>query len=177
MTALQGLDDVDWTKLSHAYGKAKDVPKLLRGLASASAKERASAIFYLGASICHQGTFYSATAPSIPFLLSLLVTPKVKDKEKILDLLAQIATLDDHRPLLLDGAPASLAASLPASYRRSIALVRGAWKTYADLLEAREPIVRAAASFLLAWLPGSAKEAAPLVRRALAKEKDKGALI
>jgi len=55
---LEGIDEVGWAKLSHAYGKAGDVPELLRGVAAGSA----DALFKLGASICHQGTLFAVTA-------------------------------------------------------------------------------------------------------------------
>jgi hypothetical protein len=39
-----GIDEVDWASLRHAYGSAEDVPPLLRGLASADAVERETAL-------------------------------------------------------------------------------------------------------------------------------------
>src|SRR5262245_18095961 len=109
------LDAVKWDKLSHAYGKARDVPDLLKDLASTSQKKRAAAIFQLGASTCHQGTMYSATAPAVPFLVQQLEAPNVNDKAAILGLLADIATIDDVGPFLLTGVPASIP-NLPASF-------------------------------------------------------------
>jgi len=32
--ALHGLDSIDWSALTHAYGSAEDVPELLRRLAA-----------------------------------------------------------------------------------------------------------------------------------------------
>jgi hypothetical protein len=37
---LEGLEDIDWGSLGHAYGTATDVPDLLRALASPLPKER-----------------------------------------------------------------------------------------------------------------------------------------
>ncbi|MBL8956625.1 MAG: hypothetical protein JNK82_37970 [Myxococcaceae bacterium] len=45
---------------------------LLRDLASNDAKKRGQALFRLGAAICHQGTFYSATPVAVPHLVALL---------------------------------------------------------------------------------------------------------
>ena len=58
---LEGLDKIDWSKLTHAYGAASDVPDLLRRLASGDGEERKAAIFAFHANIWHQGTVYEAT--------------------------------------------------------------------------------------------------------------------
>jgi hypothetical protein len=169
---MPSLDGISFDKLSHAYGKAKDVPALLRDLASSQAKKRAQAIFQLGASICHQGTFYSATPATIPYLVDLLTQPKLKDKHAVLRLLADIATLDDHGRFLLTGLEAKRLPALPRIWTRSLDAVRAGTATYQALLTSRESRVRAQAAFLLAWLDVHAKASAPLVRRALEHEKD-----
>lgn len=64
---LEGLDRVDWSGLTHAYGPADDVPGLLRELAAG--EDAFDALF---GNVWHQGTVYPATAPTIPFLLELL---------------------------------------------------------------------------------------------------------
>lgn len=161
-----------WEKLSHAYGKATDVPGLLEALGSSQAKARAQAIWKLGASICHQGTFYSATPPAIPVLVDLAAQPKTKDRQAILKLLGNIATFDDHARFLLDGIEEKRMPALPKVYSKSLEAVRAGFPVFAKLLDAREPEVRAAAAFLLAWLEGSARESLPLVKGALAREKN-----
>jgi hypothetical protein len=40
---LEGLDDVGWETLHHAYGPATDVPQLLRAIASDNAAVRSDA--------------------------------------------------------------------------------------------------------------------------------------
>ena len=40
MALLDGLDDIDWGSLQHAYGAASDVPGLLRALADPSSASR-----------------------------------------------------------------------------------------------------------------------------------------
>ena len=125
---LESLHEIGWAKLSHAYGKATDVPDLLRGLGSTSPKKRDAAIGQLAASICHQGTLFSATPAAIPFLVELLGAPKVRDKASILRLLADIATLDDESQFLLDGVPSALTGELPAVFRRSLVSVAASWE-------------------------------------------------
>ncbi|MFJ3840228.1 hypothetical protein ACIPY6_32590 [Streptomyces sp. NPDC090054] len=69
---LDGIDDIDWAELEHAYGRADDVPDLLRAAGSADARVREEASEELHSSLCHQGTVYSATAAAVPFLARLV---------------------------------------------------------------------------------------------------------
>src|SRR5688572_30578809 len=100
---LEGLEAVDWTRLSHAYGPAADVPGLLRQLASTDAEARGAALYELYGNIYHQGTVYEATAHAVPFLVELLRAPELPDKEALLGLLQAIGQgssyLQVHRPL------------------------------------------------------------------------------
>lgn len=88
---LDGLENVDWGSLTHAYGEATDVPPLLRSLLSSDAKERERAVDDLFGNIWHQGTVYPATAAAVPFLYELLTAPEVPSKTDIAQLLACIA--------------------------------------------------------------------------------------
>jgi hypothetical protein len=88
---LEGLDNVDWGSLTHAYGEATDVPPLLRSLLSSDPKERDRAVYDLFGNIWHQGTVYPATAAAVPFLYELLAAPDVPGKTDIAQLLACIA--------------------------------------------------------------------------------------
>jgi hypothetical protein len=63
---LEGLDDVDWTSLTHAYGPADDVPRCIRALASRRKKKREKPLWELFGNIWHQGTVYEATAAAVP---------------------------------------------------------------------------------------------------------------
>ncbi len=65
---LEGLDDVPWDQLQHAYGAASDVPGILRDIARGDAE----AVDALYGNVWHQGTVYEATAPTVPFLVQLL---------------------------------------------------------------------------------------------------------
>lgn len=68
----QGLDEIDWHSLTHAYGPASDVPGQIRDLASPDAETRRQAMHALYGNIWHQGTVYEATAYAVPFLIELL---------------------------------------------------------------------------------------------------------
>ncbi len=98
MLALAGLDEVDWSVVSDAYGPATDIPALLRGLVSGNPEHREFACLLLHQTIWHQGNVYSATAAAIPFLYNLLEADGPHDKEAIAGLLALIA--DGQPPLL-----------------------------------------------------------------------------
>ncbi len=53
---LEGLDRVDSAWLRHAYGSARDVPGLLRNVASPDQDARDAALEDLWSRLCNQGT-------------------------------------------------------------------------------------------------------------------------
>jgi len=101
---LEGLDQVDWDRLGHAYGRARDVPDQLRALASPDAETRGRALWSLYGNIFHQGTRYEATAYAVPFLLELLADPETPDPVRLLGLVTAIAIGYDES-WLPDGVP------------------------------------------------------------------------
>jgi len=98
MGALDGLDRVDWSAVSDAYGPATDIPALLRAAVAGDANHREFAYELLYQTIWHQGNVYSATAVAIPFLYNLLEAEGPHDKGAVAGLLAQIA--DGQPPFL-----------------------------------------------------------------------------
>lgn len=88
---LDGLDQIDWARLGHAYGPAKDVPEQIRALCSADPDTRAKARWQLYGNIFHQGTRYEATAYAVPFLIEVLGAPDTVDRAELLELLSSIA--------------------------------------------------------------------------------------
>jgi hypothetical protein len=91
---FDGLNAIPWYDLKHAYGSAEEVPMWLRQLTSSDESIRKQAMNHLAGSICHQGWICPATAYAVPYLLELLQEPTVQIKEKILELLADIAIAD-----------------------------------------------------------------------------------
>jgi hypothetical protein len=85
------LDRIDWSSTSHAYGPATDVPKYLRGLASADAKTQDWALGELSWTIYHQGSVYPAAVEAVPFLAKLLRSPQIKRKGPALEILQLLA--------------------------------------------------------------------------------------
>jgi hypothetical protein len=47
------MEDVDWTAVSHAYGPATDIPKLLSLLESEKKYDRSDAIYEFYGNVCH----------------------------------------------------------------------------------------------------------------------------
>ncbi|MFQ3560541.1 hypothetical protein QZN11_27670 [Streptomyces gramineus] len=99
---LAGLDQVSWSQLHHAYGSAEDVPTLLRGLASLEEGIADEAEQELWSSIVHQGTVYTATAPTVPFL-ARLIAEGVR-RNALVGMLGVIAASVDEHDLPVPGA-------------------------------------------------------------------------
>ena len=133
---FEGLDDIDWSSLTHAYGPSNDVPGLLRARASTDAAVVAETNDALFGNIIHQGTVYPVTAPAVPFLVNLLMNRRTLDRVSLVYLLAAIAGGSSRRPGL--------------SGQTLDAVERGAddfWKLIDD------PAVRIAIPYLLSKLP------------------------
>ncbi|MFG2639012.1 hypothetical protein ACGFX8_35860 [Streptomyces sp. NPDC048362] len=96
------LDRTEWSRLRHAYGSAKDVPALLRDLASPVEETAAEAEQALWSSIVHQGTVYTATAAAVPFL-ARLVAEGVR-QSALVGMLGVIAGSVDEHDLPVPGA-------------------------------------------------------------------------
>ena len=102
---LDGLDQIQWETLNHAYGTAEDVPGLIRALTYEGDDIRDKTLYALYSNIWHQGTVYQATAFAVPFLIELLSSEDVTRKYDILIYLAHLAQgnsyLDVHENVLL----------------------------------------------------------------------------
>jgi hypothetical protein len=177
---LEGLDQIDWCKLTHAYGEASDVPGLLRQLASSALDERESAMHALHGNIWHQGTVYEATACAVPFLIELLAAPTCEGKSELLIFLSLCANgnsyCDVHAPLHKDEATtekwkAQLAKELNWVTRTRSAVVARR-PLYEDLLAHDQAGVREAAGFLLATLDQPSPETAVALWSQLERESD-----
>ncbi|OKI87654.1 hypothetical protein A6A27_14470 [Micromonospora sp. CB01531] len=71
---LNRLAEIDWTRLTHAYGTAENIPDLLWALASDDEDEVEEALSEIIGSIFHQGDVYPATVPAVPILAELAST-------------------------------------------------------------------------------------------------------
>jgi hypothetical protein len=65
-----------WSKLSHAYGSASDIPALLRELKTYPPNEgyESEPYFSLWSSLCHQGDVYTASYAAVPHIIESLAS-------------------------------------------------------------------------------------------------------
>ena len=88
---LHDLDAINWGDFSHAYGTAEDVPQHIRAFLSQNESEWDNAHNFFCIAVLHQGTIYSVTAQTIPFLVKLLTFETVIHRDGILYLLYMFA--------------------------------------------------------------------------------------
>jgi hypothetical protein len=183
---LEGLDQVDWGRLTHAYGPASDTPGHIRQFASRDAEGREGARANLANTLAHQGTRYTATAAAVPFLFELLGRPATPEKGELIRLLVFFAAgyHDKFLPLGFDPAAAFADADKvapedagPEHYddygpavaalwaRNAYEAVRRRVGRFRALARHRDRDTRRAAVFALAWFPAAARTSAPAVRR------------
>src|SRR4051794_29757722 len=89
--SLEGLDEFDWSDVSHAHDEATDFPLLLRAAVCDNPEDRDFAFKLLFETIWHQGTVWQATAYTVPFLYRVLEADETPDKQSVAHLLATIA--------------------------------------------------------------------------------------
>jgi hypothetical protein len=166
MGLLQGLDDIPWDKLRHAYGAASDVPALLLALTGADAEERRKTWWDLYGNLYHQGSIYEATAYAVPFLLELAQAPEVPDRHEILQYLLAISEGRSYREVH-DGAylfdseekRAEFWKESGSDLEHALAVydaVRAGGAVYRGLLASPEARIRACAALLLGQSPPDA---------------------
>ncbi len=178
---LEGLDDVAWSKLDHAFGPADDVPDLLRALASADEASRARAQFELYGTLWHQGTVYQATQRAIPYLVESLESAEHVDRPWVLVYLAALAHGNSHHEVHQDIGLYQQERDTPefhAKIHRELLWVAEAHHavrigapTYHRMLEHEDPDTRAAAAYLLGDLRQDAPVTIPLLARRLEHEE------
>ena len=189
---LEQLNQMNWADVKHAYGPATDVPKDIQNLASQDKKVRGKAMYNLCGNIFHQGTRYEATPYAIPFLLELLSSDTVQEKEEIILLLVNLALgyEDEYLPqgvdpeqfrndLLASEAKVTeeqrvnqkkFGFSYPALIQCYDIVQSGIPQLYA-FLEADEPDLRNSAVFAMAWFPELAAQSLPKVLQYLERSK------
>jgi hypothetical protein len=176
---LEGLDQIDWSRLPHAHGPATDIPVLLRRLADGSGDDSEQAMGDLFETIWHQGTVYEATAAAVPFLIELAADPASPHRLNLLCLLDAIAEgwLDGQKY------PQSPGKFVPPRQARQRAIDCGhqqaahaavaAGRTELfELLSDEDAQVRVASAFVLALLIGYAAEVAEMLLDAADREAD-----
>lgn len=85
----ENLLRVDWARLTHAYGWARDVPRILRNMVAPDEQTQKAGWDHFWGAVNHQGDFYDATVAAIPFLVAAVAEPQVADRAAILDYFRQ----------------------------------------------------------------------------------------
>lgn len=155
---LDGLDDIAWNELTHAYGDAGDIPNKIRSLQSSNPQVWVLAISNLYDTLCHQTcSVYSATEPAIPFLIELLGDRDVRCRGRILELLADMAFVVTYTP---DGEDFE---DDPDQDELEVRILQSIWQgidCYRDLIVDLNPRVRVIAPYLLGALAQGAEPTA-----------------
>jgi hypothetical protein len=72
---MLSLDSPAWSTLQHAYGRASDVPDLLRQLESFPSSEgNAEPWFSIWSALAHQGDVYTASFAAVPHVVQVLAS-------------------------------------------------------------------------------------------------------
>lgn len=156
---LEGVDAVDWPRLTYAHGSAANVPDMLRDLASTDRSTAEAGLQAVLDALFHQGEVYPATVPAIRFLVELAQHASHQRAEIVQTIGRGVDP--DH------------------AYGRAVRKVRAAVQEHAGVLRALltdpDPAVRAAAAYAVAHCDGAAAalgerwaaEQAPEVRASL----------
>lgn len=176
--AFAALDSIDWASLEHAYGAADDTPARLRALVGDDDAKRADARYWLSASIHHQGSLYSASAPAVPFLVAAACDPEVKERAWIVRFLADLAVGRPDRFLFagfdleapgmgqwFQGEEAEPARLAFEAVERSLADLLA-------LFDDADPSVRAAAAFTASFFARHAERVRSRARARIEREED-----
>ncbi|MFC5668441.1 hypothetical protein ACFP3U_36470 [Kitasatospora misakiensis] len=83
----------DWSRLSHAYGSAEDIPALLDRIEAAPSAERWSDLW---SALCHQGSVYSASFAALPRLTAIAAAADPKEQLNALHLATAIVAGADQ---------------------------------------------------------------------------------
>ncbi|MEO7716396.1 MAG: hypothetical protein ABIY70_09335 [Capsulimonas sp.] len=106
LIGLSALEETDWSRLLHAYGRAVDTPGHLRAFLEFDADARAAAMSHLWAAILHQGSAYTATPAVALVLVGLLADERIDQGEPgrahVLSFLGYVAQVFDYADLDVD---------------------------------------------------------------------------
>jgi hypothetical protein len=179
---LDGLEDVPWASVRHAFGSASDVPWLLRSLVSPDAQVRDNALTELCNNIWHQGTVYEATPHALPFLIRLLHREDYPERGSIACLVASIIAGRGYYEVhsgsleLLVGAQPDEFADEIEKERAIVAEIRrigaSALAALLPFMADPEPWIRGTVAEALACYPSRASDFVPVLERALSVEED-----
>lgn len=190
---LEGLTDIKWEELEHAYGDASDVPNLIQELLSEDPDVRDQALWSLYGNIFHQGTRYEATTYAIPFIFEIIRAPKTEEKVDLVKFTVDLA-LGYPEAYLPKGPNVENWIVDAEELKNDIDSEVDDWinhidhfikcykavlkevPTYYDCLENEDEDLRVMAIFALAWFRETASQSASKIRELLKNEKNENVI-
>ncbi|MEU6258612.1 HEAT repeat domain-containing protein [Streptomyces sp. NPDC047043] len=166
---FDGLHDIDWASMEHAYGSAEEMPALLTALRSPDAVERRKALDRFYGAVHHQGSVYAATAASLPFLFELAADAATPDRAAVVALLVSIGRESLDSGFEDDGT--EIEYYPPMGCAQAVAFLRERGARFAVLARDPDPGVRLAAIPGLGLFTDDADLAAAVLRERLAAEQ------
>ncbi len=153
---LEDLKKIDWGKLTHAYGKATDLPELITKVSSEQQisdeiDPTKTALYSLMNRIFHQGNFYNSTIYVIPFFLELLLDDHTQNKIDVLNVLLSMLYIISEEEDESEFTTEELNELLGVQRTVYQSILRGR-KTYSLLSTEKDPQVKKIASELLSTL-------------------------
>ncbi|MDP9311003.1 MAG: hypothetical protein M3R24_08950 [Chloroflexota bacterium] len=186
---LPGLNSIAWSAFEHAHGEASDVPALLRAILSPIEHHRDFAFQLLFETVWHQGTVYSASAVTAPFLIGLLTNDATPDKASVLQLLAALAeghsylAVHERTPEEIADARVRLAMrgiDFDEELQQELGWVKASYNAVAlgvpvflQLLNQSDPTIYTGALYILSKLPTMGEAILPPVRQLFEMQTDR----
>ncbi|MBS2018955.1 MAG: hypothetical protein JST00_39175 [Deltaproteobacteria bacterium] len=161
---LEGLDRIDWDRVQHAYGPAREVPAWLREIAKEPKRGKAFTSFVNA--VNHQGAATPAALVCVPFLLEILAAG-AGPTAALTELLGDVAAGGDHTNVL-----AAMDDEREDPHRAALAkAVEEGRERFRDLMKHADANVRAAAALPLAMLPDPDGRTVKVLGAAVASEQ------
>ncbi|UXX98011.1 HEAT repeat domain-containing protein (plasmid) [Streptomyces sp. AD2-2] len=165
---FDGLHDIDWAPMEHAYGSAEEVPALLRALRSPDVGERSAALSRFYGAVHHQGDVYPCTAAALPFLFELVADGPAPGRAAVVALLVSIGQESLERGFADDGT--EIEYHPPTGFGQAVTFLRERGAEFAELARDADPDVRQAAIPGIGFFLDDADRAAAVLRERLAAE-------
>ncbi|MFH9826667.1 HEAT repeat domain-containing protein [Streptomyces bobili] len=166
---FDGLHDIDWASMEHAYGSAEEVPALLWALRSPDTGERRKALDRFYGAVHHQGSVYPPTAASVPFLFELAADDATPERAAVVALLVSIGRESLDLGFQDDGT--EIEYYPPMGCAQAIAFLRERGAQFAELAFDPDPDVRLAALPGLGLFLDDADRAAAVLRERMDVER------
>jgi len=117
------LNSPKWNKLTHAYGKASDIPALLEQLKTAPPPSdyQSEPWFSLWSALCHQYDVYTASYAAIPHIVSIAAARPITERLEYLNFVGSVESFRhrENAPTI----PANLKKDYLASLNQAASLI------------------------------------------------------